>query len=156
MSRAMLLALLVLGAACRAAGASSPLPPIPQRGETHHEHLSGASSTEESADVWVSYQISVVAVDGVPTDYAARERCLYYRVRLPAGERVLTLRLDYRAPTHRVVTTGGTDKVVQLEANRAYRLLDLAAGETRGRTFTPWLLQGAPRDELIALERPAR
>jgi hypothetical protein len=109
----------------------------------------------ERSEVWVSYQIVVEAVDGVPTSYRAEDPGLYHCLALPAGEHRLTLRLDYRAPLEDVRSGERVELDVRLAPGAAYRLLDLNAGRRRGRVFTPWLLDGAPAEETIELERPA-
>jgi hypothetical protein len=122
-------------------------PAVPCRGSEQFAHRVTDLAPDQRAEVWVSYQLAIEAVDGEPTAYRASEPGLYYLVTLPAGVHVLTLRLDYHAPLEDVHASEPVEMPVTLEAGAAYRLLDLNAGRQRERTLTPWLEPGAPAAE---------
>jgi len=118
---------------------------VPSRGGTHYEHQTESVPVYRLADLWVSYQIAVVEVDGKPTSYAPDDKGVYYRITLAPGEHTLAVRLDYRTPTMKVKSTDLVRKLVSLKPGRAYRLLDLGAGMQGERSFTPWVLEAHPR-----------
>ncbi len=140
-------AILVLAASCR-----TPLE-VPRRAEAAYEHGLTAAALERPAEVWISYQIEIEEIDGVRTDYRAREPGLYFLVTLPAGEHRLGLRLNYQAPLQ-IVRSETVELSVDLAAGEAYRLFDLNAGRVRGRVLAPWLEPGAPAEGAIPIERP--
>ncbi len=98
----------------------------------------------ELATLWVSYQIRVVLVNGEPSDHAAEEAGVYYRLAMPPGRHVLGVKLDYRSPTQRVQSEV-VDLELTLEPGADARLLDLEAGARAERRFTPVVLAGAPQ-----------
>lgn len=146
-----LLAPVVLGLVLVACQMSSG---VPSQGETHFLH--GVDGVEENAraDLWVSYQITVVEVAGVATGYRPQGPCLYWRLTLPAGKHELGLRLDYDSMTHSIRTGGVLRQGFELAAGAEYRLIDLSASTPGERVFQPWLLEGPPADELIELPQP--
>ena len=114
------------------------------------------AASEQQAELWLSYQIRIEAIDGAPTDIGPDGPCIYYRLPLPAGEHTLLLRLDYQAPLEHVRAANPVETTVELQADTAYRLFDLNAGRKRARDFVPYVSAGAPPDEELALERPGR
>jgi hypothetical protein len=138
-------------AACR----TGP-PTLPRRGTTRFEHGVAALPEERRSELWISYQLAVLAIDGVPARYAAAERCLYYALELPPGEHRLELRLEYDAPLEVVRSPQPAELTVTLAPGAAYRLFDLNAGRKRGWTFHPWLENGAPLEGFVVLERTAQ
>jgi hypothetical protein len=129
-------------------------PGVPALGRAHFVHAAEGLSLDSLADVWISYQITVAEIDGVETRYRPDEPCLYYRLSLPAGEHVFGLLLDYDSMTHSIRSEGVVHETLRVEAGRDYRLIDLSAGTSGERALQPWLLEGAPEDEEIAVRRP--
>jgi len=127
---------------------------VPSRGTTHVSHAVEGLAPAERAEVWVSYQLRVAEVDGELVDYGAETPSLYWRLTLPAGAHELGLRLDYASMTHEIRTAGVLPLGIRLEGERAYRLIDIAAGTPGERTLRPWLLLGAPEQEELELRGP--
>jgi len=127
---------------------------VPSRGTTHVSHAVEGLAPAECAEVWVSYQLRVAEVNGEVVDYGAETPSLYWCLTLPAGAHELGLRLDYASMTHEIRTTGVLRQGIRLEGERAYRLIDIAAGTPGERTLRPWLVQGAPEPEELELRGP--
>lgn len=151
----------LLAVSVAAGGCQNGPDPVPWRAEAAGGVRGDVAVTEAVAgpqlrsEVWVSYQIEVVSVDGQATDFRPAAPCVYYRIELPAGRRSLGLRLDYQAPVHRVRSASVVPMTVELAAGTSYRLLDLAAGLSgRDRRFTPFLRVGAPAEGVAGSAAP--
>jgi hypothetical protein len=151
LARGVVLAVLAVASAC----AARARPVVETRGE-RIEHGVELVPAAERSELWFSYQIEVLAIDGVATTYRAPERALYGCLVLPPGRHVLALGLEYRAPLAVVRSDERVELEVELDPGGAYRLIDLNAGRKRGHVFVPALIEGAPPDERIELQRPGR
>ena len=134
--------------ACRSA------PVIPVRSDGERDHAIENVPSQETSELWVSYQIVIESIDGEATDYRAEAPCVYFKLTLPAGSHTLALRLDYHSPTHRVSTKVPVDLAVELAPASTYRLLDLSTRDLMRRSFTPHLFEGAPSTEVLELDSP--
>ncbi len=135
-------ALLMIATGCRTSIG------VPTLASASFEHATDGVPSAERAHVWVSYQVTIDAIDSIPTSFVPPENCLYYRVTLPAGAHTFDLHLNYATATHTVHTDAPQALAVELTHGESYRLVNLNAGTN---SFQPWLQPGAPPSETIEL-----
>ncbi|MFT5688342.1 MAG: hypothetical protein ACI8PQ_001180 [Planctomycetota bacterium] len=134
--------LLLIGTGCRTSIG------VPTLASASFDHAIDGVPSAERAHVWVSYQVTIDAIDGAQTSFLPPGECLYYRVTLPAGKHTFDLRLNYATATHTVHTDAPQSLAVELAPGESYRLVNLNAGTS---SFQPWLQPGAPPAETIEL-----